>query len=718
LLAKHGGDVDADKMQTREELLDDAGLYGRHMSDDDVKEALLEDARKGNPEDVIEDQLAAVHKVHSNSTPGNIIKAALTALSNAVVASQVTPEEIVDLTVSLAKRRDFAHLIKLAELGSKNRVRIASRLDFHNKNLVLNPTAAIFNELGKVASAEVSAKDLHDVLATVSANYDSVTRTITASAQEIIKGKNVVPTVAATKASRTELLKAAMASHLNNEENVGRDHLKTALMAFAAASEDALVTPSEVIDSISELNADDLTARIEFAKNEKAISQRIATRARKEFYGASRFASISDLTENTIGWLADYSLEYEQSSKSISDAVMLATENPRVASNLVAKLIKTAKITITDERVVTKRISATCEELGIDPKSEDFEAQFRDKAISLLQSSGYTVDPNTFSLNDVVVSADGYVTASVTSRFTKTFDADSAEPMGQTVEPTDGAENPENLGPVGQPVEDEAIETDAAKQLRASKRKEILERIAQMAPAAPGMGAPVGALTMANEPDAGADAPADMDTDNMPEPGKKVPIGGICPACGSKNVDLADGKGHCNTCQTDMEIRYQITVMPNSDTENDKATEDESTSEGPLGGDMGLGAATAPAPEAPMGAAGGAPLAPAAPGMGAPAAPAAPAAGMTPMAKSSAPIMVRLSWTQNPDVFIKAAQPDFDPENEQILPVGHICPSCGDRHAKKVKNNRFCYNCGDVYIPRIHKSADKSKVEVSIDKIV
>jgi ssDNA-binding Zn-finger/Zn-ribbon topoisomerase 1 len=730
MLAKHGGDVDADKMQTREELLDDAGLYGRHISDDDVKEALLEDARKGNPDEVIEDQLAEVHKVHSNSTPGNIIKAALTALSNAVVASQVTPEEIVDLTVALAKKRDFAHLIKLAELGSKSRIRVASRLDFHNKNLVLNPTAAIFNELGKVASSEVSAKDLHDVLATVSANYESVTKTITASAQEIIKHKNVIPTVVATKASRTELLKAAMASHLNNDENVGRDHLKTALMAFAAASEDALVTPTEVIDSISEMDADDLTARIEFAKNEKSISERIATRARKEFYGASRFASVNDLTENTIGWLADYSLEYEQSSKSIADAVMLATENPRVASNLVAKLIKTAKITITDERVVTKRISATCEELGLDPKSEDFEAQFRDKAISLLQSSGYTVDPNTFSLNDVVVSADGYVSASVTSRFTKTFDTDSVEPVGQTVEPTDGAENPENLGPVGQPVEDEAIETDAAKQLRASKRKQILERIAQMAPGmtpgmAPGMapsmpgmagaaGTPaIGALTMANEPEAGDEASADMDTDNMPEPGKKVPIGGICPACGSKNVDLADGKGHCNTCQTDMEIRYQITVMPNSDTENDKSTEEESTSESPLGGDVGLGAATAPAPEAPMGAAGGAPLAP-----GAPAAPAAPpAAGMTPMAKS-APIMVRLSWTQNPEVFIKAAQPDFDPETEKILPVGHICPSCGDRHAKKVQNNRFCYNCGEVYIPRIHRSADKSRVEVSIDKIV
>jgi len=520
-----------------------------------------------------------------------------------------------------------------------------------------------------------------------------------------------------------------MASHLNSDENVGREHLKTVMMSFAATSEDALVTPTEVVNSISDISSDELTARIEFARNHKSVSARIANRARKEFFGATRFASVEDLTENTIGWLADYAMEYEQSSQSIAEAVSLAVENPKVAANLVAKLIKTAKVTITDEKVITKRISATCDELGLDPKSEDFENQFRNKAIGLLQQSGYTVDPNTFALNDVTVSADGFVSASVTSRFTKSFDADGMQEMSSEVEGTANAEEPENLGPVGQPVENEpeTIETDAARQMRASKRKQILERLAQampgmtMAPAAPAGAAPamptapglsdagIGALSMADEqPDA-----ADTDTDSISEPGKKMPVGSICPACGSKNVDLADGKGHCNDCETDMEIKYQITINPSSDTKNDETTTpDSGTEEGaPLGGETGLGAATAPAPEAPAApAGGGAP----APGLGAPA---TPGAGMTPMAKS-APIMVRLSWKQDPDVFIKAAQSDFDPEAQQILPVGHVCPSCGNRQAKKVKNNRFCYNCGDVYIPRIHKSSDKTKVEVSIDKIV
>ena len=560
---------------------------------------------------------------------------------------------------------------------------------------------------------------MHEVLATVAANTESITKTVTASALELIKDKNFAPKMSLTRASRSELLKAALASHVNNEEGVSRDHLKTALMAFAAASEDALVTPAEIINSVSDMSAEDLTARVEFAKSNKSMNERLASRARKEFFGSARFASVVDIAENTIGWLADYAIEYGQSSQAIAEAAALTVENPKVASNLVSKLIKTAKVTITDERIITKRISATCEELGLDPKSEDFEAQFREKAIALLQESGYTVDPNTFSLNEVNVSADGFVSASVTSRFTKSVDA-VAEMSMPLAEGTDVAENPENLGPIGQAEE---VATEGAQEMRAAKRKQILQRIAQMvpgmaapAPAAAPMGAPagadlagggLGALTMSDE----EAASADTDTDAMPEPGTKLPIGSICPQCGSKNVDLANGTGHCNDCNTDMEIKYQITIMPSSDTENDKKNTEapiEAAPEAPLGGETGLGAATAPAPAAPADAA----------AMGAPAAPGMPGAGMTPMAKSTPPVMVRISWKQDPEVFIRAAQADFDPKSEAELPVGHICPSCGNREAKKVKSTRFCYDCGEVYIPRIHRSADKTKVEVSIDKIV
>jgi predicted RNA-binding Zn-ribbon protein involved in translation (DUF1610 family) len=154
-----------------------------------------------------------------------------------------------------------------------------------------------------------------------------------------------------------------------------------------------------------------------------------------------------------------------------------------------------------------------------------------------------------------------------------------------------------------------------------------------------------------------------------------------------------------------MEISYQITIKPNSD--SDIAKEDSSA---PAESEV-----AEPAPMEPA-----APVAPAAPAMPEmPAAPATPGLGGGAVAGNSLPIMVRISYTQDPEVFISATSPDFDVKTAKQLPVGHICPSCGNREAKLVQNNRFCYNCGDVYIPRVHKSSkDPKRVSVSIDKIV
>ena len=518
------------------------------------------------------------------------------------------------------------------------------------------------------------------------------------------------PSTITSNHSRTDVIKAALASI--DAEEVSREHLKTSLMAFAASAEDSLVTPSEVVASISEISADELSSRIELAKADHAVTNRVLARARKDFYGSQRFASQINVAENTIGWLADYAMEFNQSSKSVAEAASMAIQNPRVAENLVNRLIeanvKSASVQITDEKIVTKRITCTVEDLGgIDPKSDDFEDQFRQKAIDLLVANGYTVDPNTFSLNEVSVSPDGYITASVTSRFTKTFKADAD--VNDSVDMQD------------MPMQDSdsIVNTDSAQELRSAKRKEILSRFAQVVPgmggspampsmpsmpAMPGteLGAGLSALTT---PMADIGAEQDQDTDEMPEPGKKLPVGTICPACGSKNVDLSNGNGHCNSCGTDMEISYQITIKPNSD--SDIAKGESSAPE--------AGEAAEPAPMEPM-----APAAPAAPAMpGMPAAPATPGLGGGAVAGNSLPIMVRISYTQDPEVFISATSHDFDVKTAKQLPVGHICPSCGSRKAKLVQNNRFCYSCGDVYIPRVHKSSkDPKRVSVSIDKIV
>ena len=694
----------ADDMVTMNELLTEkAGLYGPNFVDNDVKEALLEDARRGNPEVVINDQLQKAHAEHSAATATEVVRLAMEALSNAVIAAKVTPEEIINTAVKLASQKNFVQLVKLAQLGNARREVIASRRDFHKVETTLTPVAAIYNELGKIKGA--SASDIKDIFASTESKKNAVIGVVTASAQSKIKDAKINPSVVASNHSRTDVIKAALAS-LDAEE-VSREHLKTSLMAFAASAEDSLVTPSEVVASISELSADDLSARIELAKAENAVNNRVLARARKDFYGSQRFASQIDVTENTIGWLADYAIEFNQSSKSVAEAASMAVQNPRVAENLVNRLIeanvKSASVQITDEKIVTKRITCTVDDLGgIDPKSDDFEDQFRQKAIDLLVANGYTVDPNTFSLNEVSVSPDGYITASVTSRFTKTFKADA--------DVNDSAD----MQDMPAQDSDTIVNTDAAQEMRAAKRKQILSRFAQVlpgmgaAPAMPAMpampGTEMGAgLSALTTPMADITEEQDKDTDEMPEPGKKLPVGTICPACGSKNVDLSNGNGHCNSCQTDMEITYQITIKPSSDTDI-SAEKSEAPEE-------------APAAEPAMPAAPAEPAMPAAPAM--PGAPATPGLGGGAVAGNSMPLMVRISYTQDPEVFINATSPDFDVKTAKLLPVGHICPSCGNREAKLVKDNRFCYNCGEVYIPRVHKSSrDPKRVSVSIDKIV
>lgn len=709
----------ADDMITINELLSDkAGLYGHNFVDDKVKEALLEDARLGNPDKVINEQLLVHQKEYSLGTPNLVVKATVEALGKAVVASKVTPEEIVNLATKLASKKDFVSMLKIANLGSGAREVIASRRSFHKIDTSLTPTAAIMNELGKL---DANPSDVRDLLITAKSD-ERVVKTVTASALEMMKDAKLSPANVNRKASRTDLLKAAFTSYVGGSDDINRDHMKAALMAFAATTEDSLVTPNEVVASISEVDTDELTARIEFARTDNSVNDRLTARARKEFFGASRFAGTFDIADNTIGWLADYAIEFDHSSKAIAEAAVLAVRNPRVAENLVSRLVnantRTAKVQITDEKIITKRINCTVDDLGgLDPKSEDFDDQFRQKAIELLTNSGYTVDPNTFSMNDVSVSPDGYISASVSTRFTKSFVADGSAPAEAMAPEVDGVQIPEAPEEGTAP---DVIATASAIALRSAKRKEILQKFAQVLP---GMGGPAAAPTAATAPAMGMPAGADLtgisslttptaefaeegDTDELPEPGKKYPVGSICPACGSKDVDLSNGNGHCNSCGTDLEVSYNIVIKPSSDTEVEKSEKPEepaAPAAPELSPDMGLGAATAPMP------------APAAPG--APAAPATP--GLGGAVASTLPMMVRISYKQDPSVFIAATQPDFDVVTASQLPVGNICPSCGNRHAKKVQNTRFCYSCGEVYIPRIHKSSSNSNmVTVSIDKVV
>jgi hypothetical protein len=77
--------------------------------------------------------------------------------------------------------------------------------------------------------------------------------------------------------------------------------------------------------------------------------------------------------------------------------------------------------------------------------------------------------------------------------------------------------------------------------------------------------------------------------------------------------------------------------------------------------------------------------------------------------------MIRLSSTVDSDVYLRTAMADFDRNNERMLPIGMVCPSCGDREVNKVKNNSFCHACGNYSKTTIKTSAkDPSKLDVSI----
>jgi hypothetical protein len=50
-----------------------------------------------------------------------------------------------------------------------------------------------------------------------------------------------------------------------------------------------------------------------------------------------------------------------------------------------------------------------------------------------------------------------------------------------------------------------------------------------------------------------------------------------------------------------------------------------------------------------------------------------------------------------------------------MLPIGMVCPCCGNRKAHKVKDNTFCYDCGNYSKTRVASCKnDPTKLEVSI----
>jgi tRNA(Ile2) C34 agmatinyltransferase TiaS len=69
----------------------------------------------------------------------------------------------------------------------------------------------------------------------------------------------------------------------------------------------------------------------------------------------------------------------------------------------------------------------------------------------------------------------------------------------------------------------------------------------------------------------------------------------------------------------------------------------------------------------------------------------------------------------DPEVYAQTALPGFNKISAKTLPIGWVCPGCGDRTATKHANKTYCVKCGTLAISSIKKSAkDPTKLEVSI----
>lgn len=96
------------------------------------------------------------------------------------------------------------------------------------------------------------------------------------------------------------------------------------------------------------------------------------------------------------------------------------------------------------------------------------------------------------------------------------------------------------------------------------------------APGDPAGAPPVESLQGApgEEPGAGAEEGGDKEA---------MPPGSICPVCGSEDVDIVDGKGKCNNCNSQFVFKVQVEVTRWTGV-NDKNSDDEG-GDSPLGGD-------------------------------------------------------------------------------------------------------------------------------------
>ena len=667
---------------------------------------------------------------HSVVSGKEIMCGVMDAVAKTCLATSAKPEEVLSFLTKSASNKDFAKLLKLARLGTPAREYDSIMNKFAQAGMPEEPMPAL-PEMAEPAPMEQRA--IEDIADTTAPE---------ATEGEIISALNVIKDNFSTAVEKlTELLdkmapedetkEGEMKDALEADEaDMDEDSMKGAVTGLSIAGEETGAAPEEMVDAVSEMPVDVLASKINQARKATASAARAKQRA-------TRQASVKDLNENIVGWLADVANDRKISTDKMALAAKFFCSYKEAAVKVLNKSIRTSEVHVVDETIHTTTIMATLEDIGAKVEDAAFNQKFRDFAVDLLSQSGYEVDPTTFALTEINVSADGMVCGKVSTRATKTFRPEVAEDMKidnyvdkdrQMMEINSPALMPEMMPEAeilpespGLGVEMPAgvVLSGSAKQMRKLARLKNLLKVAQglglpgapaagaggAAPAMPGAGAQdplvggmaggaadlgVGSLTGAT-PEMG-----EPTIDETPEPGNKSPWGSICPQCGSKDVDIANGEGNCNACGAKLKYKFIVEVAP---------PEEGGPAEEMPGEGMGLEMPAAPvgglgAPEAGLGAA--------APAPGAPPAPMAPVA-------SSLQVMKRVAYKTSAEVYAKSLSEGFNPHTADKLPVGMCCPACGSRTASKKQKHTYCYDCGTMSVSEVKKvTGEPGTLEASI----
>jgi hypothetical protein len=701
-----GNPTDVREVQLSE---DSATVWGRKGNPEDVQEEQLGDVRKGEDVRVHEHRLESRRSKSAN--PVHIAEAAQTALAHMVVEARVSPSEAIEFAekfVTDHKLTDVAAFMN--EKDYKKRLATRERADLGLDEPALKAIDVSFNERIAdifIENEDISPKNIKDALKSIAeAPRGDMKKVITKIANN---NPQNIRLSSDDEKSQEDLIRGAVYASISDvsDQPLDRSHLKVALFAVAETASETGATPEEIFEVIDgiEDNQDALMS-IETERLPNSVASRIRNKERKEYWGkqaSTEDVSLEDIKTSLFASLADYAEALESNDKKempshliwkVAKKLAASGENGKILVNAAIQArndnVKEAA-SMSDRTDTVREIRMSMDEIpNADPSSDEFADTVRDYSIAFLQNKGYRVDPETFNFTRLSVNNDTKeVVATIQSTIVKEFGDETVEmKTPQAPDFNSGLES--GL--------DETFMTPMAKTNR-KERREALIREAQGAPppgGAAGMGDAAGAGAPGAPPtDAmggpglsaliGPEGAEDEDTnlDSIAAPGDIKPIGSICPACGSTNVDLAVGRGECGDCHTKFDIKISLDNIVTPDETSGQPGMEETPE--------GLGAALAPpGPPVPGGPPGITPP-PAAPMGGAPVG--GPMGGGMPMAAS-------VSWYGTPEQFVKLAKHKIEGlTDEQIAgpkPPGTVCIACGNKQVHRAKSDYYCDKCGTI----------------------